>query len=71
MEHNVYNLISFQQETYTDSAVLTIEPQPDSLLRVFMAWKALDAPVAIEPQELAPFQREGFTVVEWGGCELS
>lgn len=71
MEHNPYNLISFQQESYTEGAVLTIEPQPDSLLRVFMAWKALDAPVAMEPQELAPFQREGFTVVEWGGCELS
>lgn len=71
MEHNAYNLISFQQETYTDGAVLTIEPRPDSLLRVFMAWKPLDAPVEIAPQEFAPFQREGFTVVEWGGCELS
>ena len=24
----------------------------------------------IEPQEFAPFLREGFTVVEWGGAEV-
>lgn len=71
MEGNPYNLISFQQECYTDSAQLTIDPAPDSLLRVFMAWKALDEPVEIAPQELQGFEREGFTVVEWGGACLS
>ena len=71
MEGNDYNLLSFQQEAYTDHARLTITPQPDSVLRVFLAWQALDAPVEIPPQSLEPFQREGFTVVEWGGCEIS
>lgn len=70
MEGNVYNLISFQGETYTDSAVLDIDPAPDSLLRVFMAWKELKAPVEVEPQQFAPFERVGFTAVEWGGCEV-
>ena len=71
MEGNPYNLISFQQETYTDHAVLTIDPAPDSVLRVFMAWKGLDEPVEVEPQALEGFARTGFTVVEWGGTELS
>lgn len=71
MEGNAYNLISFQGETYTDSAVLTIDPAPDSLLRVFMAWKGLDAPVEIPPQELPGLERTGFTAVEWGGAEVS
>ncbi len=71
MEGNAYNLISFQNETYTDSAVLTIDPAPDNVLRVFMAWKGLDEPVEIEPQELTAAARTGFTVVEWGGAEVS
>ena len=70
MEHNEYNLISFQGECYTESALLDITPVPDSILRVFMAWKALDKPIEIEPQELVPFERVGFTVVEWGGSEV-
>lgn len=70
MEGNAYNLISFQQESYTDSAALTIDPVPESILRVFMAWTALEVPIEIEPQEFSTFERAGFTVVEWGGVKL-
>ncbi|MCI5498804.1 MAG: hypothetical protein MR419_04670 [Clostridiales bacterium] len=70
MEGNAYNLISFQKEAYTETAALTIDPQSDTLLRVFMAWKGLDKPMKVSPQMLEPVQRTGFTVVEWGGAEL-
>ena len=70
MQDNPYNLISFQSERYTDTAKLDIDPTPDSLLRVFMAWKPLHKAQNIEPQMFAPFTRDGFTVVEWGGCEV-
>ena len=70
MEPNPYNLISFQSDAYTDHARLTVSPEPDSLLRVFMAWKPLDAPVAIQPQAFPAFERTGFSVVEWGGAEM-
>ena len=70
MEHNPYNLISFQQEAYTDSAALTIDPAPDTLIRVFMAWQGLDQPVEVEPQTLTAPERTGFTAVEWGGAEI-
>lgn len=70
MQDHPYNLIAFQQEAYTDSAALTISPQPDSILRVFMAYQPLEQPVEIEEQVLAPFAREGFAVVEWGGTEI-
>ncbi len=69
MQENEYNIISFQGETYTDFAVLDIDPAPDTLIRVFMAFKAYDAPVDIAPQELSAPERVGFTVVEWGGGE--
>ena len=71
MQDNAYNLISFQQERYTQAAQLDITPEPDSMLRVFMAWKPLERPQEIEPQEFTPFRREGFTVVEWGGTKVS
>ena len=70
MEGNAYNLISFQGAAYTDSAELTIDPAPDTVIRVFMAWKGLDQPEKITPQELIAVERKGFTVVEWGGAEL-
>lgn len=67
MQNNEYNLISFQTDAYTDNAVLDVSPKPDSLLRVFMAYKSLETPVNIPEQILKPFERKGFTVVEWGG----
>lgn len=70
MVNNPYNLITFQNELYTESAVLSITPTPDSLLRVFMVYQPLEKPIEIEAPEIKSFEREGFTVVEWGGAEL-
>ena len=70
MQDNEYNLIAFQGQEYTEHARLKISPEPDSILRVFMAYQPLDEPVDVPEQELAPFVREGFTVVEWGGTEM-
>lgn len=70
MERNPYNLISFQSDAYTDHARLTVSPEPDSLLRVFMAWKPVDAAVDLPPQDFPAFDRTGFAVVEWGGAEV-
>lgn len=70
MQDNEYNLIAFQGEEYTDNAELEITPAPDSVLRVFMTFRALDAPVEVEEQQLDTFERSGFTVIEWGGTEL-
>ncbi|MBQ8383095.1 MAG: hypothetical protein IJX47_07830 [Clostridia bacterium] len=67
LQENPYNLIAFQDEAYTSVAGLEINPAPDSLLRIYMTAKPLDAPVEIEPQTFDGFERNGFTVVEWGG----
>lgn len=73
LEANKYNLISFQTERYTDAYKLNVEPVPDNMLRVFMAFKGLDEPVDIVQQDLESirgnFVREGFYVVEWGGAD--
>ena len=70
LEENPYNLIAFQQQAYTDLARLEIDPAPDSLIRVFMAWKPIDKPMEILPQPLQAPARQGFTVVEWGGSRV-
>lgn len=69
MEQNEYNLISFQSEVYTDHARLSIQPEPDTVIRVFMAYKPLDHYQEIPEQSLSTPERSGFTVVEWGGSE--
>lgn len=70
MQNNPYNLITFQTEAYTENAKLIITPEPDSILRVFMAYQALEEPIEIEEPVIESFVREGFTVVEWGGTEI-
>jgi hypothetical protein len=70
MENHAYNLIHFAGEEYTRVTPMEISPTPDALLRVFMVFKELDEPVSIPAQPLPPFERRGFTVVEWGGSEI-
>ena len=70
MEQNEYNLISFQSEAYTDHARLSIQPEPDTVIRVFMAYKPVENEQEIPEQTLAAPERSGFAVVEWGACEL-
>lgn len=70
MQDNKYNLITFAGEDYKNTAKLKISPQPDSILRIMMVFKSLDKPIEVEEQELKPFTRKGFTVVEWGGTEV-
>lgn len=68
MIQNPYNIISFQGENYNESAPLKITPEPDNVKRVFMAYYPSDVKKDIPEQELEGFERNGFTVVEWGGA---
>jgi hypothetical protein len=70
MKENKYNLITFAGEEYENIAQLKITPQPDSILRIMMLFKPLNKPIKVEEQQLKPFTRKGFTVVEWGGTQV-
>lgn len=63
-------MAGFTTVACTNSAASEIFSAPDSLLRVFMAFRPPDEAVEITPQELEPFERVGFCLVEWGGAEL-
>ncbi|MCM8788136.1 MAG: hypothetical protein NC935_08865 [Candidatus Omnitrophica bacterium] len=68
---NKYNLIHFAtKEEYDDKVILDIKPKPDSILRVFVVFKKLDKIIDVIPQKIKPFERKGFSVIEWGGIVL-
>lgn len=75
LEKNGESFVTFAAEQYTDNAVLTVTPQPDSVLRVQMLISKVDdsnraAFQKLPEQELPRFGREGFVIVEWGGTDL-
>lgn len=70
MEKNPYNMISFQDRAYKGGAKLSVSPEPETLIRVFMAWYPSDHYIKINPQILDTPSRSGFTVVEWGGNKI-
>lgn len=64
-----YYFVGFMDSTSIDHIEpLTISPKPDTIIRVRAYFKALEKPTVVtEPKLLEPSNREGFTVVEWGG----
>lgn len=66
---NEYNLISFVNDQYTDAHPMTITPKPKSFIRIFMVYRPVDRNYEITQQtfDKTP-EREGFTLVEWGGA---
>jgi len=64
-----YVFITFVDQKYFDrDAPLMISPKPDSVSRVFVEYRGLDAPIDVLPLPLPKIVRQGFTVVEWGGA---
>ncbi|MDC0257177.1 hypothetical protein OAK35_00390 [Crocinitomicaceae bacterium] len=50
---------------------LEIEPKPDNVYRIYVVWQPIDQlRIAPRAQEIPVMNREGFTVLEWGGQEL-
>ena len=72
MTDNPWNLIMVDVKANSVPEKLRISPEPDSVIQVFMAYKALDAPIDVEQPEVKtlPQARQGFTVVEISGAEI-
>ena len=72
LESSPYNFIRFATAEEIDTNMpLSITPSPDSIIRVLMVFKPLQSPIEVTEQQLNAPARNGFTVVEWGGVELS
>lgn len=71
LENNKYNYIRFATiDEINKNMPLEINPKPETLIRVLMIYKKLDNKITIKEQELTKVNRNGYTVVEWGGTEL-
>ncbi len=72
LESAPYTFIHFvSPEEQNKNMPLSVQPQPDTVIRVLMAFKSLDKPIEVSDQILpATPQRNGFTVIEWGGTEI-
>ena len=68
LENNEYNYIRFATREEIDSKIpISIEPSPDTFIRIVMTYKGLDTPINVKEQVLSKIIRQGYTVVEWGG----
>ncbi|MDD2757853.1 MAG: hypothetical protein PHD72_00575 [Patescibacteria group bacterium] len=68
LEVKPYVYVTFlAQEKFDELAPLTVTPQPDKVIRVFMDYEPLDQFVSVPPLKITTPTRTGFTVVEWGG----
>jgi hypothetical protein len=65
-----YYFIRFETTAYSKAVPLTVIPKPESIQRVFMVFKKASSNYTYTEQELTPFRRKGYTVIEWGGAEL-
>lgn len=68
LEVKPYVFVTFlPQREFDKLAPLSVNPKPDTIIRVFMDYTPLDAPVKVAPMQIRTPERVGFTVVEWGG----
>ena len=67
---NKLSLCSFQTEKFFENMELNVTPKPDSMIRIFLSIKKLDAPINVKEQKLVSVERKGYTVVEWGGSNF-
>ena len=71
LENNKYNYIRFEtSEEIEEYMPLEITPKPNTIIRVVMDFKSLNEKIKIEEQKLTPRERVGYSVIEWGGCEI-
>lgn len=68
MQDAPYYFVTFMGNNVMDQiAPLTVTPKPDTVIRVLMDFKPLQAPISVEGINIHTPERKGFTVVEWGG----
>ncbi len=68
MQGSPYYFVAFLGNQAMDSlAPLSVDPKPDTVIRVLMDFTPLDHPIDVQGYTIRTPERKGFTVVEWGG----
>lgn len=69
-ENSSYIFFTFLVDNQVNQiAKLEFSVAPESMLRLFMVYKPLDSYKEVTPLKIEKIQREGFTVIEWGGAK--
>ena len=72
LERNKYNFIHFLvNEKCSEIATLNVNPKPETSIRIYMEFYGLENFKNINEQQLPKTNRRGFTLVEWGGSDVS
>lgn len=68
LEDNKYNFIRFRTlEEINSYMPLEFSEEPDTLIRIMADFKPLNKKIKVKEQTLQRVERNGFTIVEWGG----
>jgi hypothetical protein len=68
MATNDYSLVRFEfNESCDKFAELNISPKPDNVYRFYIFISSIEGDYYVKPQVIPVMNRNGFTVLEWGG----
>lgn len=71
LEKNKWNFIHFYVNSeYEMISKNTIDPKPETSIRLFMEFYGVEKSINIPEQKLIKTERKGFTLVEWGGSDV-
>lgn len=71
LEQSPYVYIRFMTNEEIEAQMpLEVSPEPKTTIRVIMQFENLDSPIEVEEQRLYKAERDGYTLVEWGGVKL-
>ena len=69
MQAKPYYFVTFlPQDQFNEIAPLSVNPKPDTVIRIFMDYQGLNQPEKVVEPVIKTPKRIGFTVVEWGGA---
>lgn len=72
LERNKYNFIHFLvNEKCNEIADLKVNPKPETSIRIYMEFYGLENYINCNEQQLPKTERKGFTIIEWGGADVS
>ena len=72
LEKNEMNFIHFWVNAdYDVISKNIVSPKPDTTIRIFMDFYGIDKKIDIQEQQLHKKERKGFTLVEWGGADVT
>jgi len=68
---NFYRVSFLQTHQLNQFIPMAVNPTPDTVFRIFLDWEVLarEPEQLPKPQNLQRLQRDGFTLVEWGGLK--